>query len=309
MTNAQDIPPLYLHPHDAANEPVTLHDGPVVLRDGTREARGTGRLVLRFVPFTGLRLEAEILSGDAPHPGAQVKADIAGAVADVLMSALRTSVTNGTVSSRVAGPVSVFNIGGNTELASAGFQVLNFPDFLTPGPKPSPIFGFPPQVADLEAGGWRIRLTAVENSRDVFKGLDETGGYAFTHLGLLERIDGAPFQAVDAERLLDTLAVFLSFARGAACGLPVRWGIAADGAISWQRWGSPRVDAWKTPDNWFEEHHGSILSDVFPAFLAASNDADLAEPFRLALHWYQKSNMRAGAWRVPSSWASRRLIS
>jgi hypothetical protein len=128
----------------------------------------------------------------------------------------------------------------------------------------------------------------------MFKSLKETCGYGFTHLGVLDRLDGAPFQAADAERLLDTLAVFLSFARGAACGLPVRWGVGADGAISWECWGSAKVDAWKTPDNWFEEHHGKILSQVFPAFLAVSNDADLAEPFRLALHWYQKSKLRAG---------------
>jgi hypothetical protein len=39
-------------------------------------------------------------------------------------------------------------------VASVGFQVLNFPDFLTPGSKPAPVFGFPPMVADLGAGGW-----------------------------------------------------------------------------------------------------------------------------------------------------------
>jgi hypothetical protein len=294
MTTPQNIPPFYLHPQDAANEPVTLHEGPVLLRQDTREAKGTGRLVLRFVPSTGLRLEAEILSGDAPGPGAQVKVELAGSAGDALISALRTSVANGVISRRVEGPVSVFSIGGSTEVASCGFQVLNFPDFLTPRVYASASFGFPPRVVDLEADGWRIRLTAVEKSQDVFKSLEETGGYAFTHLGLLDRIDGARFQALDADRLLDTLAVFLSFARGAACGLPVRWGVAADGAISWQRWGSARANAWKVPDNWFEEHHGSILSDVFPAFLDASNDADLAEPFRLALHWYQTSNMRAG---------------
>ncbi len=88
--------------------------------------------------------------------------------------------------------------------------------------------------------------------------------------------------------------MFLSFARGAACSVPVRWGAGANGDVTWQAWGSPIVDAWKTPDNWFDEHHGNLLSELFPAFLDASRDPDLAAPFRLALHWYQKSNMRAG---------------
>jgi hypothetical protein len=38
------------------------------MRQETREGKGTGRLVPRFVPFTGLRLEAKILSCDAPPP-------------------------------------------------------------------------------------------------------------------------------------------------------------------------------------------------------------------------------------------------
>jgi hypothetical protein len=54
------------------------------------------------------------------------------------------------------------------------------------------------------------------------------------------------------------------------------------------------VDAWKPSDNWFDEHHGNVLAEIFPAFCDASADADLAEPFRPALHWYQRCNMRAG---------------
>jgi hypothetical protein len=103
MTNAQHIIPLYPHPHDAANEDVTLHDGPVVLRDGPRTSRGTGTLVLRFVPSTGLRLEVEIASGDAPKPGAQVEVEIAGSTGEALISRLHTSMANGTTGSSPAG--------------------------------------------------------------------------------------------------------------------------------------------------------------------------------------------------------------
>ncbi len=112
-----------------------------------------------------------------------------------------------------------------------------------------------------------MRLTAVERSNEVFKSLKETGGYAFTHLGLLDRRDGASFEAAAADEFLNTLVVFLSFARGAACSVPVRWGVSANGDVTWQTWGSPIVDAWKTPDNWFDEHHGNLLSELFPAFL------------------------------------------
>ncbi|MCA1563200.1 MAG: hypothetical protein LC753_09675, partial [Acidobacteria bacterium] len=120
MPVTPDIVPVYLHPHAAANEPVTLHQGPVAIQGGNT---GTGALTLRWLPSTGLRLEADLNS-------------------------------------------------------------------TTPGPKQASAFGFPPHVADLRYGGWRIRLTAVQQFREIFKSLGETGGYAFTHLGRLER-DGS----------------------------------------------------------------------------------------------------------------------
>ena len=41
--------------------------------------------------------------------------------------------------------------------------------------------------------------SAVKDSTALFKSLNETGGYAFTHLGLLGRRDGAAFAAQDAD--------------------------------------------------------------------------------------------------------------
>src|SRR5882672_2240422 len=89
MTNGQDIQPLYLHSHNAANEPVTLHTGPVVLRVGARTSEGRGRLVLGFLPSTGLRLEVDIASGAAPDAGSRVQADVAAGVADALVNSVR----------------------------------------------------------------------------------------------------------------------------------------------------------------------------------------------------------------------------
>jgi len=54
---------LYLHSHAAANEVVTLHEGPLTIEGGIA---GTGALVLRWQPSSGLRLEAD-LSVRAPR--------------------------------------------------------------------------------------------------------------------------------------------------------------------------------------------------------------------------------------------------
>jgi hypothetical protein len=289
MITGPDIEPLYLHPHAAANEAVTLHEGPLAIQGG---AAGTGALVLRWLPSSGLQLEAD-LSGIG-HDTGPVKVEIAGSVAEVLVSSSSFGVNDGVSFTKVSGSVSTFEKGVRGPVKEIGFQVVNFQDFLTRGPKAAPVFGFPPHVSDLRYGGWRVRLTVVREHREIFKSLDETGGYAFTHLGRLEREDGALFEIQDAEPVLDALRRFLSFARGAACNFPVRWGAGPDGSIVWEQWGSAVVDAWKGRDNWFDEHHGNLLSELFPAFAQIVADPDLEPPLGLALHWYRTSNTRAG---------------
>ena len=97
------------------------------------------------------------------------------------------------------------------------------------------------------------------------------------HLGRLERIDGATFSAEDADGPLHTLFRFLGFARGAAANLPIRWGVNPSGDTIWEEWRSPVVDQWKTPQNWFDENHGTLLREIFPAFVRAYEDPNLNE--------------------------------
>ena len=85
MSQPSDLPPIYLHPHADANEPVTLHEGPIAIQGGMT---GTGRLALHWQPSTGLRLEAEMDSMNAPQPGARLTVDVAGSTAEVLFSSL-----------------------------------------------------------------------------------------------------------------------------------------------------------------------------------------------------------------------------
>ena len=289
-----NIGPLCLHPQSAPNEPVSLHEGPVTLHHDRGPTHGTGALVLRWFPTTGLRLECLECDGTLPKVGSQVKAAIADSFADVRISSVQQKVKEGVSASRSVGKVSPFETGDGGTLVSIGFQVVNFSNFLTSGRTRAPVFGFPPILADLEHAGWRVRLAAIEGSTKLFRSLDEAGGYAFTHLGRVERSDGTTFSARDAEEVLAALTRFLSFARGAACSLPVRWGVDARGVVVWQNWGSPIVDVWKDSQTWFDEHHGNLLSEIFPAFAALFLDPNLGTPFKLALHWYQSCNTRAG---------------
>ena len=113
MSQPSDMPPIYLHPHAAANEPVTLHEGPIAIQGGMT---GTGRLALHWQPSTGLRLEADMDSMNAPQPGARLTVDVAGSTAEVLFSSLRIGMGAAGHFARVSGSVSRFTKGTPTGL-------------------------------------------------------------------------------------------------------------------------------------------------------------------------------------------------
>ena len=101
------------------------------------------------------------------------------------------------------------------------------------------------QTVALNHDGWQIRIVAVPESGDRREQLKATGGYAFTHVGQLTRVDDSAFSVEQAKDILESLRQFLSFARGAACALPIHWGRGEDDEIVWRRFQSPIVDPWQ----------------------------------------------------------------
>lgn len=101
------------------------------------------------------------------------------------------------------------------------------------------------------------------------------------------------FAVHQAERILDSVTAFLSFARGAACGLPIRWGRCATGEIVWRHFRSPIVDGWETPISWFDSKHGELLHELFDPFCQMHNDEQHRDALLLALNWYRHCNTQS----------------
>lgn len=279
--------PEYRYPHSAPNAPVILYQGPIKLHSG-RTVEGSGTLQLRWMPSTGIQLEARVLSGDGPEPGETVKVTLGDVQADALVHSIDLA------SNEIEAFVSVASRGSGDELTSVDFQIVNFVDFITPTFRIPLPHGFTTQGVELLTSDWRILIVVAETSNNTFKNLALSGGYAFTHVGRLERVDKKTFSAADADIVLDSVSALLSFARGAACSSPIRCGLDSDGQAVWERWSSPIVDPWRGRDTWFDEHHGHVLGELFPQFLRLYTDPNLRDPLKLALHWFQKSNTRAG---------------
>lgn len=156
-------------------------------------------------------------------------------------------------------------------------HLLNVPDVrpqtLIQGrhPEGQPIEWYGRRVID--APPWRITLDARPDLHEVY--LEARRGYnsVLTHTLSIRRLDGAPFSAEDAERILSDVHVGLSFPLGrwAAPILPV--GLSTKGVVVASFWGAAHAD---TPgmdaDRWWPEWHPEFLDDYLPKLIAAAQD-------------------------------------
>ena len=302
------------YPQSDVNEPIPLHEGRYRVRRGDRCVEGSGSAHLRWLPSPGIEFDIEITE---PFPGVDFDSLTVELPGFRTENVVAHSMTLGSTS-RIRAFASAMETDREQNLLSIGFQVVNFTDFITPGLSAAPgdptaiagvngterllggvtptgsttkrVESFTCATAGLRHDGWNVSLVAVPESRDSYKHLKATGGYSFTHVGQLTRIEDSEFSVQQAEKILESLRVFLSFARGAACGVPIRWGCGIDGEIVWRQFQSPIVDSWRQRLSWFDEIHGEILAELFDAFCRVHNDERLRESLVLALHWYRYCN-------------------
>ena len=283
------------YPQRDVNEPVLLHEGRFRVRSGDQCIEASGSARLRWLPSPGIEFDIE---ADEP----------VGLTLDSLTVELPgfTTTNVGAYSTGAPGSIRAFAAamewGGERRLLSVGFQVVNFTDVMTPGPSavpgdPTAIAGdFGTQTVALNHDDWQIRIVAIPESRDRRVQLKATGGYAFTHVGQLTRVDASAFSVEQAKDVLESLRQFLSFARGAACALPIHWGRGEDDDIVWRRLQSPIVDPWRRSHlSWLGEglHTGGILAELFDPFCRIHKDPNLLESVVVALHWYRHCNTQS----------------
>ncbi|MDX2270995.1 MAG: hypothetical protein NW237_03470 [Cyanobacteriota bacterium] len=83
--------------------------------------------------------------------------------------------------------------------------------------------------------GWKITLDQVENFKYLRDNLKGVGGFAITHVGKIEKINGESFSSEEACELLDILDYFFSFVRGIWSGTVLEVGFDTCGNKAWRR--------------------------------------------------------------------------
>ena len=179
------------------------------------------------------------------------------------------------------------------ELTEVQFGLLNFPAFLGEEyqpPKTIEEFRRGYQRRDfvkLEASHWVIEVKSFKNTPETIKRLRADGGYGLTHEGSIRRSDWKSFSVNQVSPLLELLRLFLSFARGANCGLTLVVGMNDKGQRVWETWSASRPSPWSGERSWFDHDHGMTLAELFPGFYWK---APGHHPLTMALQWYLLSN-------------------
>ena len=185
------------------------------------------------------------------------------------------------------------------KLTEVQFGILNFPAFLGEEyqpPKTIEEFKMGYQRRDivkLEASPWVMRLDEVKsfkNTPETLKRLRADGGYGLTHEGSIRHSDGKSFSVSQVPPLMELLRLFLSFARGANCGLTLVVGMNDKGQRVWETWGASRPSPWAGERSWFDHNHGMTLAELFPGFYRRLWKAPRRNPLTMALQWYLLSN-------------------
>lgn len=97
----------------------------------------------------------------------------------------------------------------------------------------------------LKTSDWEIEIEPVANIKDMIRVLSLQSGFALTHEGTVKKPGNLQFNFDQAGKILRALEAYISFMRGAWCGLFFPIGMLEE-SVSWQCWNGPMVMPWRT---------------------------------------------------------------
>jgi hypothetical protein len=217
---------------------------------------------------------------------------------EVEVVVIKTHILMGRMENRsdplISGIINEFNMGCGDNLQYIMFHVVNFRDYNGVGVRNESTTTIWNGRAMIEAGDWRVTLDKRPGGNPLFEELKALSGYAITHIGKLERIDGRPFSVDDADEMREALYRYLSFCSGFWVAPILLVGFDASGNKVFEQWRSAKIERWRNVSSWFNDMSTNGLTAGFPGFLERWRDETWNEPLLLALHWYGEANMSAG---------------
>ena len=140
----------------------------------------------------------------------------------------------------------------------------------------------------LQAQPCVVEISPVPDLLELEKVLRANGGYAVTHKGIVQCVEGEAFSEDEAEMFRRGLEQFLSFVCGTQCGATNVVGFDTEGKEVWKQWGSYHVSWWKRRRSWSDITVREGVAKAFERFCLEYRNA--REHLDRVLGWYVYSN-------------------
>ena len=147
--------------------------------------------------------------------------------------------------------------------------------------------------AILVSEEWKVTVESLPTTNERIEILKKQGGYAITHVGKIEKVDGSLYSSDEAKAIFEALFYFFSFVRGFWVHPQLPIGVNRKNNKIWEVWESFYVNPWQSVLTWFDNNHGSILSDLFPGFMRAWQHPQWQETIKAAIYWYTRGNIQS----------------
>jgi len=283
------LEPCYVTP--VVNAPVTLYEGPVEFATGDKTVSGHSATV-SLVWLPSPRIELHVV-GFAPIEAfvnnEEWTVRIPGRVGPLPLtwSRFSTGAGPGVPPPKFTAILDRPDDPPPGQLRAVRFHVANGPKYLGEFVRNDDRTNMRRARAVMEAKPWRVTLEAVPPWHDGADAQRLRGerGFAITHVGRLEHIDGSPFESADAGPVLRAVGLMLSFCRGAWTHPLLPVAEEADTETPHHVWRVGHVDPAEPELGWFPEFSNEGF-DAFPGLFARLDDAVWGEPIGNALHWY-----------------------
>lgn len=282
------LQPIYRTPK--ANSPVLLHAGEIRIQSGETQHLCNGTLQYVWLPDSRIRF-------DLPSNGLE-SIGLISASKGIQTLTLRGCNPTGclvlNVSERIGGIINEpLIIGDGTRASKLYFHLVNCAHiqgaFIAQSEK-TIVAG----RIQLQADGWFVLIDPVAEIRTLHEELKQSGGYAITHIGCLERVDKTPFELSNSDEILEALTHLLSFAHGYWVPTILRVAHDANGIRIRESWSDQISSPYNQHMSWFSDRHATILPEIFPLFLVRWQRPIWKEAIRRTIWWYVASNERSG---------------
>ncbi|MCX6834558.1 MAG: glutamate--tRNA ligase family protein, partial [candidate division Zixibacteria bacterium] len=274
----------------APEKPIPLHEGQLVLRYEDRFLQGTGIVALHILPTPAVRFQLCIESLAAKPECGQARLEIPELAFSVEALVTRLQIKSGEPATISGIPNGESMVGTGENLSSVVFHLTGFHDYIGGSIRDKVAHHFWAGRLNLAARDWLITIDAVSNLGERREAAARYGGTPVTHVGKLERCDGAPFTSTDCNEVITLVQFFLSFVRGRWVTPLIPVGFDHRGNRVWQDWTLRRIGRDPGFDSWCPVHDIRYVESLFPQFCARWMDSTWREFLRPAINTYLHGN-------------------